>query len=170
MKFLGKLKIYELAKEMDMESKKLMEIALENGIKVKSHLSSISEEDCQTLKKIAKGTSSKKLEKTVSDTKKTMKNTETPVIIRREIIISEDEMQNKELEKKKKEEQVRKSDVGFINPNRNKDYNIVYRNKPTKPLTMNELFGIGKKEEKEKKIVEPQVKEIKEEVKQQQRR
>jgi len=157
---LGKIKIYELAKEIDIESKKLMEIATKNGIEVKSHLSTISEEDCQKLKNIVKGESSKKQEKTNNDNKKekSKKNTETPVIIRRAIIINEDENQNKDSDKKKKEANSKKNDVGFINENRNKDYNIVYRNKPTKPLTMNELFGIGKKEEKvvEKK---PQIEE-----------
>ncbi len=159
---MGKIKIYELAKEFNMESKKLLEMAMKNGMDVKSHLSSISEKDCEVLRKIVKNGSSKKQEK--SDDKKIKKNKETPVIIRREIIINEDEMKTKELEKKKKEEQTRKNNVGFINQNRNKDYNIVYRNKPTKPMTMNELFGIGKKEEKEKKVVEPQI-EAKEEVK-----
>lgn len=157
---MGKTKIYELAKEMDIESKKLMDIAIKNGIEVKSHLSSISDEDCEKLKKIVKGNFSKKMEKPNNDNKKdkSKKNTETPVIIRREIIINEDEVKNKELEKNKKQAQSRNNDVGFINQNRNKDYNIVYRNKPTKPLTMNELFGIGKKEEKveEKK---PQIEE-----------
>lgn len=152
MKLLGKIKIYELAKEMDIESKKLTEIAIKNGIDAKSHLSSISEEDCEKLKNLVKGNSSKKQEKSGAENKKEKpkKSTEQPVIIRREVIISEEETRNKELDKKKKEEQARKNDVGFIHENRNKDYNIVYRNKPAKPLTMNELFGIGKKQEKEK--------------------
>ena len=152
VKLLGKIKIYELAKELDVESKKLIELAVKNGIEAKSHLSSISDEECKVLKKIIKGESSKKQEKMAEDTKKMKKSTETPVIIRREVIINEDENKNKELEKKKKEEQARKNDVGFIHQNRNKDYNIVYRNKPTKPMTMNELFGIGKKEEKPKNV------------------
>lgn len=152
VKLLGKIKIYELAKEMDIESKKLTEIAIKNGIDAKSHLSSISEEDCEKLKNLVKGNSSKKQEKSGAENKKEKpkKSTEQPVIIRREVIISEEETRNKELDKKKKEEQARKNDVGFIHENRNKDYNIVYRNKPAKPLTMNELFGIGKKQEKEK--------------------
>ena len=57
VKLLGKIKIYELAKEMDIESKKLTEIAIKNGIDAKSHLSSISEEDCEKLKNLVKGNS-----------------------------------------------------------------------------------------------------------------
>ena len=180
MTLLGKIKIYELAKEINVESKKLLELAIQNGIDAKSHLSSISEEESQTLKNIVKGNSSKKQEKQSQENKKekAKKNTETPVIIRREVIINDEETKNKELDHKKKAEQARKNDVGFINQNRNKDYNMVYRNKPTKPLTMNELFGIGKKQEKtvedkpkieEKQEVEEQTEskqpEIKSEVK-----
>ena len=153
MKLLGKIKIYELAKEMNMESKKLIEIAVKNGMDAKSHLSNISEEEGQKLREIVKGKSSKKQENRELDNKKekAKKTADSPVIIRREVIISEEETKHKELEQKKKEEQARKNEVGFIHQNRNKDYNIVYRNKPAKPLTMNELFGIVKKEEKKEK-------------------
>lgn len=163
MKLLGKIKIYELAKEMNMESKKLMEIAIQKGIDAKSHLSSISEEESQMLKNAVKGENSKKQE---TKKEKAKKDTDSPVIIRREVIISEEETQSRELEAKKKQEQARKNDVGFIHQNRNKDYNIVYRNKPTKPLTMNELFGIGKKQEKEEKNTQTEIQEtVMEEVK-----
>ena len=79
---------------------------------------------------------------------------EEPVIIRRAIINNDDEQ--KEEEKRKKEQQ-RKKDVGFIENKRNKDYNIVYRDKPTKPLTVSELLGLGKKKEKEVPKVEEKV-------------
>ena len=110
---MGKIKIYELAKELDVESKKLMEIATNNGIVVKSHLSSISEEEGKMLKKALKGEGAKKPEKPSSsnENKKAKKEPETPVIIRREIIINEDEQKQKEAERKKKEEQARKNDV-----------------------------------------------------------
>lgn len=93
---------------------------------------------------------------------------EEPVIIRRAVIINDDE---EKVEKKPKE------GVGSVStqkPNKNKDYNIVYRDKSTKPLTISELFGIPKKEKKsnttqsETKAVEekkPEVKSQKEEVK-----
>ena len=152
---MGKTKIYELAKKLNIESKKLIELAMKNGIEVKSHLSSISDEDCEKLSKAVKGGSEKKAEKTVTEDKKAKKSTETPVIIRREIIINEDENKNKVEEKRKYQDNSKKNDVGFVKQNRNKDYNIVYRNKPTKPLTMNELFGFGKKEEKVEKEEKP---------------
>ena len=161
---MEKIKIYEVAKELEIESKKLLEIAVKNGIDAKSHLSSISENDYEKLKSIVKGRKDNKIEKNINDNKsdnkkdKTKKTSETPVIIRREVIIND----NKNKESVKKPENNQKENVGFINQNRNKDYNIVYRNKQTKPLTMNELFGIGKKEEKPKEeIIEnkPQIQE-----------
>ncbi len=59
-----------------------------------------------------------------------------------------------EEEKKRKLEEKRK-EVGFIERNTNKDYNIVYRNKPSKPMTVSELFGLKtpKQEPKEEKVL-----------------
>ena len=78
------------------------------------------------------------------------KNNETPVIIRREVIISEEE-RAREKEKDKKDD---KKSVGFVERNNKKDYNIVYRNKQTKPLTVSELFGIKSNIEKKEEIKE----------------
>ncbi len=104
------------------------------------------------IEKLIKGVSKSK-----SMENKKEKN-EEPVIIRRAVIINNDEEEKKEEEKRKKE-QARKKEVGFIENKRNKDYNIVYRDKPTKPLTVSELLGIGKKKE-EPKVVQETVKEI----------
>ncbi len=65
---------------------------------------------------------------------------EEPVIIRRAVIINDDE------EKVEKKKPTTNSTVSTQKPNKSKDYNIVYRDKPTKPLTVSELFGITKKE------------------------
>ena len=91
--------------------------------------------------------------KTKSMENKKEKN-EEPVIIRRAVIINDEEEKKREEEQKRKEQR-RKNDVGFIEKNRNKDYNIVYREKPTKPKTVSELFGIGKKEDNKKTEVKP---------------
>ncbi|MCR5186782.1 MAG: translation initiation factor IF-2 [Clostridia bacterium] len=78
-------------------------------------------------------------------------NNDEPVIIRRAVIINNDE-EKKEPEKNKKKE------VGFIEKKRNKDYNIVYRDKPTKPLTVSELLGIAKKKKELEKVEEKEEK------------
>ncbi len=188
---MGKVKIYEIAKELNMDNKDLIGIAKELGIEAKSHLSSIDEADAKKIKqKLNKKQTNKKENKdavknekvqndnakeTKKDSKKESKNqdqkkikkedkkdikkekeeikTTGQVIIRREVIVEE--------EKKPtpiKEEQ--KSGIGFNTQRRNKDFNIVYREKPSKPMTVNELFGLKPKNVKEEKKEVPKVEKI----------
>ena len=161
---MEKVKIHELAKNLGVDSKKLLEIAKENGIEAKSHLSSITKEESKVLERLLKGVFGKKS----MENKKEKK--EEPVIIRRAVVINDEEDKKKNDEKKSKESN-KKNDVGFVENRRNKDYNIVYREKTVKPLTVSELFGIGKKEEpkkpevkKEEPVVKDEpVKEVKQE-------
>ena len=141
---MAKIKIHEIAKKYNLTSKEVLEKANELGIDAKSHLSSIEENEAKLLEKNL----NVKPQQDKKEEKKEKKKENAPVIIRREVILSEDN--NTEKDKKKKEE---KSNIGFVERNKNKNYNIVYRNKQQKPLTVNELFGIKdkKKEEEEKK-------------------
>ena len=129
------------------------------GLDVKSHLSSITDEEREKIEKLVKGVSKTKS----MDNKKEKKD--EPVIIRRAVIINDDD--SKKEEEIKRKEQSRKKDVGFIENKRNKDYNIVYRDKPTKPLTVSELLGITTKKDKkpeektDKKVVDSKEKEEK---------
>ena len=175
---LGKMKIHELAKELGVTSKEILEKAKMLGVEVTSHLSNIDEEQANNIRKTySKSTKNSDDNKAKEDVKDDTNNNEsknnkdnkkenktvnkkdtkkdTPVIIRREVILNDDE----ELKKEDKKVEDRK-DVGFVKRRNNNDYNIVYRNKPNKPLTVNELFGLGKKEEKpkveEKKQIEIQ--------------
>ena len=153
---MGKIKIHEIAKEIGLASKEVVERAQKLGLNVTSHMSSVEENEAKQIRDSFKD-NTKGVENKAS---KPVKQKETtPVIIRREVIISEEE-EKRLAEKQKKNEEHRKG-VGFVERNNSKDYNIVYRNKQTKPMTVNELFGIKPKEEKkpEKKI------EIKEEKK-----
>ena len=52
---LGKMKIHELAKQIDKTSKEIIAVAQELGIEVKSHLSSIEEKDIEKIKKKLSG-------------------------------------------------------------------------------------------------------------------
>ena len=54
VKLLGKIKIYELAKELNLTSKELMEKVKEMGIEVKTHMSSIEEDIAKKVRKILK--------------------------------------------------------------------------------------------------------------------
>ncbi len=148
---MGKIKIYELAKELNLTSKEVVEKAKALGIEAKTHASSIEEEEAKKIKEEY----SKNGKKEEKKPKKEEKKQDTPVIIRREIIVTEEEKK----ENTSKNQEPKNKQVGFVERNKNADYNIVYRNKPTKPMTVSELFGIGKKEEKKK-----EVKEKKEEV------
>ena len=164
---MGKIKIHEIAKEVGMASKEIIKIANEMGINVTSHLSAVDDEQAAKIKEKAnkkEGTSGKtvKKESTYSNTKKA----ETPVIIRREVIISEEDENSK---KNKEAKEKGHKEVGFVERRNKQDYNIVYRNKQTKPLTVSELFGLKpkaeKKEEKKEETKEVENKaEKKEEV------
>ena len=50
VKLLGKIKIYELAKELNLTSKEVMEKAKELSIEVKTHMSSIEESEAKKIK------------------------------------------------------------------------------------------------------------------------
>lgn len=47
---MGKMKLYELAKELNLASKDLLKIASENGMELKSHLSSLDDEQVEILR------------------------------------------------------------------------------------------------------------------------
>ena len=143
---MGKIKIHEIAKKIGVNSKEVLEKAIELGMEVKSHMSSIEDEDA------------KKLESKFSGVKKEVKEKkETPVIIRREVIVTENNNNEQKAEKKQSR------DVGFIERERKKDYNIVYRNKPNRPLTVSELFGT--KAPEKPKAEQPKVEQPKEDLK-----
>lgn len=164
---LGKIKIYELAKNLNLTSKELLEKAKAIGIEVKSHLSSI--EDFEA-KRLEESCTHKEEKKQVKEAKKQeeKKDKNSPVIIRREVII-----EDKEEKKEEKKEKNTENKNPFVQRNQNKDFNIVYRNKPEKPLTVSELFGLdkSKKEEvkkeaeskREMEVVKENIKEAKKE-------
>ena len=64
------------------------------------------------------------------------------VIIRRQVIVKEEPKRQAPVADKR-------SGIGFTEK-RNKNYNIVYREKPSKPMTVDELFGIKPKESAKK--------------------
>ena len=154
---MGRIKLYDIAKELSIPSKDIVDLAINLKIDVKNHLSAISEEDAEKIRNEAKKINLKNnLSK--KESKKTIDNKEkesTPVIIRREVIV-EDE--NKKIDDSEKANENKKNEVGFVE-RKNKNFNIVYRNKPSKPMTFDELFGT-KKEEKSVKKVEENKKDV----------
>ena len=162
---MGSIKIHEIAKKLNLSSKEVLARAQELGLEVKSHLSGVTQEDADRVEASFNNRAKKEEAKPKEQKEaKKEKTTTGPVIIRREVIIADDEAKKQDDKKKKQENN---KDVGFVQNERRKDYNIVYRNKQVKPLTVSELFGLKdeKKEEKkeEKKVEEPVVEPKKEE-------
>ena len=156
---MGKIKIYEIAKNLNLTSKQVLDVAQELNIDVKSHLSGVEEEEAKKIEEHFSTNKSKKQEKQVSNKEKveSKKEEKAPVIIRREVIISEEDEQAKKKEMEKK--QAKKNNVGFVERRQNKDYNIVYRNKQSKPMTVSELFGLNKEKTKKEEVKEEKVEE-----------
>ena len=164
---MGKIKIHEIAKKLNLTSKEILEIAKKLNIEAKSHLSGVENDEAEKIEaevmKVKKGTSGEKKENKKQENKKEGKKEEkAPVIIRREVIIAKEEVEEKKEEKKKEK---RENNVGFIERKQNKDFNIVYRNKTNKPMTVSELFGLNKDEKETKKVEEVNKEEKKEETK-----
>ena len=162
---MGKIKIYEIAKELNLTSKEVLEKAKNIGLEVKSHMSGIEENQAERLRNALqeKNVPKDKNTQKVKEEKKKEEKKTAPVIIRREVIINNE---NEEKEQEKKKQEQKNKQVGFVERNKNADRNIVYRNKPTKPMTVSELLGIAKKEEKKEEAkIEIKEQEEKKEVK-----
>ena len=136
---MGKKKVYELARELNIDNKKLIEIAQKLGIDVKSHLSGIDEAGVEKIKNSMKKDNSKKNNNEVKTTGQ--------VIIRREVIVDDE---SKNVPKTKPS----KSEIGATAHRTNNNFNIVYREKTTKPMTVSELFGLKPKKTNESKMAD----------------
>ena len=168
---MGKIKIYEIAKKLGLTSKEVLEMAQKLNIEAKSHMSGVEEDEA---KKIENNLSKKgeQTEKRSNSKQPTTpkKEEKAPVIIRREVIINDEE--NKK-NNKEKQENKNNNNIGIVERKQNKDFNIVYRNKPNKPKTVNELFGLNKPEPKKEEVKKEEIKQeviknetVKEQVKQ----
>ena len=147
---MGKLKLYELAKEMNISSKDLLEQVKAMGLNIKSHLSSITDEDETRIREnFNKNGSIARHKEDKKPKKESTQKKDNPVIIRREVIFDEEQKKNEKSREQRREE----NKNPFVQRNQKKDYNIVYRNKVEKPMTVSELFGLNKdnKEKQENK-------------------
>lgn len=154
-------KLYEIAKDLNMKNKEVIEVAKEIGIDIKNHLNSITEdEEKKLLEKISNRSDKKEKVKKETEIKKNKenkkeqeKNNQEQVIIRREVILKEEKEKNKNGKKTDREKV-----VGKIQKNTQKDYNIVYKKEENRPLTIDELFGISKPKEETKTNTKPNAK------------
>ena len=66
---LGKIKLYDIAKELNLTSKDVLEIAKKLNIDAKSHLSAVDEADAKKIKESLKASKPKKEDKKASNKK-----------------------------------------------------------------------------------------------------
>ena len=141
---MAKIKIYEIAKELNVDNKSIIDVANKIGLAVKSHLSAIEEDEAKKIRDTFTPKAAVKEEKKAKSNNNEIAR--GPVIIRREVIVNE--------EKATPVKEKPKNNIGFNSArNRSNDYNIVYREKQAKPMSVNELFGIKPKKEEPKKVV-----------------
>ena len=179
---MGKIKIYEIAKKLNLASKEVLDMAKKLKIEVKSHMSGVDESEAKDIEnnlvKNIENNNKQVVEKTKNEEKQsitdinkkeekasistTKKEEKAPVIIRREVIITNEENNKRQEEKKVN---TRNNNIGFIERKQNKDFNLVYRNKPNKPKTVDELFGLNKQQPKKEEAKEEKV--VKEEIERQ---
>ncbi len=146
---MGKQKVYELAKTLGLANKDLIEKLNKMGIDVKSHLSTLSEED---VKKVMNSNSQKSKSSNNTTEKQTNKNNN--VIIRREIQVVE-----KTVNENKKDN--KKDDIGFVKRNNDNKFNLISRNKQkTQVASIADLFKKPEDIKKDQEKVEEKPKEI----------
>lgn len=162
-----KRKIYEIANELNLPSKEVVEVAQKLNIDVKSHLSTVTEEEITKIANKLKGNKvssntvniENKENNVVNKKAKNMKKeVEEPVIIRRNVIVSEEKTKKRDEVNKKSNNEFGK--VQKKNHSQN-DFNIVYRERSKKPMTAAELLNMvknGNSQEENSKKEEVEVK------------
>ena len=154
---MGRMKVHELAKELNMQSKELVDKLNELNYNVKSHLSMIEEDDVEKIKKQLKASGSGKApkdDKNVANKKE--KKPIAPVIIRREVTRVVET--NKEEVKKVQENTGSRNDLGVVQRRTDTSMNIKYRTPPRKIGTITPQAE-KVKEEEPKKVEAPIEKE-----------
>ena len=140
---MGKMKVHELAKELELSSKDLMDKLKKIGIEAKSHLSTLEDDEIKLIKeKLAKKTSSKAKPKKVQEEKesedskvapqKKEKKQFSPVIIRREVT----RITTDSYEKDDDQDRRQRDDLGVVQRRANTSMNIKYRTEPRRPASI----------------------------------
>ena len=149
---MGKLKVHELAKELGMQSKELVDKLTNMGYDVKSHLSTLEDSEVKEIKNKMKKDDSNTAPEKVQMKKE--KKPIAPVIIRREVTRIENTSEEKVAENRVD----RRDDLGVVQRRTNTTMNIKYRTEPRKIGTINSTIS-NKKEQP--KVDAPEVKEEK---------
>lgn len=154
---MKKIKVHELAKELNIASNDILDVAKKLKMDLKSHLSNMSEDEAKKIKdSLVNGAKNNKKVNMKNDSKKEDK----PFVVRRAVIMEEDHAEKKEVKEEK---------YGKIAKKNKGDYNIVYKKEEEKPMSISQLFGLVNdkskgtaKEEKESKRETKKKEDIKE--------
>ncbi len=152
---MGKLKVHELAKELGMQSKELVDRLINMGYSVKNHMSTLEDMEVNEIKNKLNKKETKASDKTQN---KKEKKPIAPVIIRREVT----KIENTQDVAKSDEKLERRDDLGVVQRKTNATMNIKYRTEPRKIGSITSTIT-NKKEEV--KVAPKEVKEVKEEMK-----
>lgn len=135
---MGKMKVHELAKELGMQSKELVDKLISLKYDIKNHLSTLEEEEVNKIKSQLKGdnkkttkgdTSSKANNEKENTSAKKEKKPIAPVIIRREVTRIETTVEEKNDNTKI---EGRRDDLGVVQRRTDMSMNIKYRTTPRK--------------------------------------
>ena len=158
---MGRMKVHELAKELNMTSKELVEKLNDLKYDVKSHLSILEDSDVEKIKKqLKKSNKAEVAPKEDKTAAKKEKKPIAPVIIRREVTRIETVEEPKKVETKREH----RNDLGVVQRRTDTSMNIKYRTPPRKIGTITPQPEPAKEEIK--KVEEPKVSEVKKVVEQ----
>ena len=126
---MGRIKVHELAKELNMTSKELMDKLIKLNYNVKSHLSTLEEDEVEKIKKQLKENNfnSASNGKNEKDIPKKEKKPIAPVIIRREV--TRIESSNPQIKRMDSKESSR-DELGVVQRRTDTSMNIKYRTPP----------------------------------------
>jgi translation initiation factor IF-2 len=166
---MGKMKVHELAKELNMASKELLDKLIKLNYNVKSHLSTLEEDEVVKIKKQLKGNSpnSASSTKKENDAPKKEKKPIAPVIIRREVT----RIDSNSSQIKKADNKDSRDELGVVQRRTDTSMNIKYRTPPRQIGSITPKVEVPKAEpvkneiKNEVKKIEPQKIESKKEEK-----
>ncbi|MBR3887747.1 MAG: translation initiation factor IF-2 [Clostridia bacterium] len=125
---MGRMKVHELAKELNMQSKELVDKLVELKYDVKSHLSVLEDEDVAKIKKQLKGKSASGNNESDKAPAKKEKKPIAPVIIRREVTRVAEVPEEKPAQRNPRAG----NDLGVVQRRTDTSMNIKYRTPPRK--------------------------------------
>ena len=125
---MGRMKVHELAKELNMQSKELVDKLIELKYDVKSHLSVLEDEDVTKIKKQLKGKAASGNDESDKAPAKKEKKPIAPVIIRREVTRVAEVPEEKPAQRNTRTG----NDFGVVQRRTDTSMNIKYRTPPRK--------------------------------------